>query len=294
MSFSRSAGGALLSGNLYEIVTLKILEALGKGVVPWKRPWSQSVQLPCNALTNKPYRGVNIMLLGMSPWADNRWLTHRQAQGVGGKVIKGEKASLVVFWKYSEPQNDEEERRPPVLRYYNVFNVEQVEGLEIAPLPTPVTLPDDARYQRAEVLATSMINPPTYEERGKDAWYCPARDLIRPPKRRSFDTIDSYFAVRYHELAHSTGHASRLNRRGVVEAVNFGSELYSKEELVAELTSSFCCATVGLDNSLIQTSASYIESWLKVLRFDPKMVVFAAAQAQKATDYIKGVNYDPL
>lgn len=252
--------------------------------------------LPVNALTNKQYRGVNILLLGLSPFADRRWLTYRQATELGGKVKTGEKSSMVVFWKqWEKKQKDgEDEEKPksiPVLRYYNAFNVEQIEGLNLAPVFSSDRLSDKDRIARAESLIDSMPHPPFIEERGVEAWYMPEKDLVRIPKIESFSTIDSYYSVKFHELAHSTGHTSRLNRPGVMESVHFGSEGYSREELVAELTAAFCCATVSLDNVIETNSAPYIRGWMQALRHDPKAIVIAAAQAQKATDYIKGIEY---
>ena len=285
-----------MSATLYEIVTEKIIEALEKGVVPWRKPWNTTAQLPCNATNNRPYRGVNVFLLGLMPYADHRWLTFRQAQELGGTVRQGEKSTLVVFWKYPDKKpdvEDEEERRrsAPILRYFNVFNAEQVEGLNLPPLPSVGNLTEAHRIERAEVLVRSMIDPPQIQEVGTKAGYSPSRDLVRIPQIGSFDSIDQYYATLFHELAHSTGHGKRLNRPGVTGQVRFGSERYAREELVAELASAFCCATVALDNSILENSAAYIESWIASLRRDPKAIVVAAGQAQKAADYIKGIQY---
>ncbi len=233
----------------------------------------------------------------MSKFGDHRWLTFNQAKELGGTVKSGEKSTMVVFWKFPEPKPNQPEPDPsapkpvPILRYFNVFNVEQIEGVDIAPVATTSIIGDKVRIERADVLATSMPNPPFVEEKGNEAWYNPESDIVRIPKIGQFESIDSYYSTLYHELAHSSGHPSRLNRKGVTEKIHFGSEGYSKEELVAELASAFCCATVSLDNSLIADSASYIQGWLSVLKGDPKMLVYAAAQAQKAADYIKGVAY---
>lgn len=229
-------------------------------------------------------------------FADHRWLTMRQANELGAKVRAGEHASMVVFWKFPEkkPSNDESEEDPrsaPVLRYYNVFNVEQIEGLNLPESPGSPNLSDNERNRRAELLIGSMPNPPFIEERGTEAWYLPERDIVRVPKLESFSTADAYYGTLLHELVHSTGHQTRLNRAGVMGAIHFGSEQYSREELVAELGSAFCCAVLGLDNSLTENTASYIGGWLKSLRSDPKAVVIAAGQAQKAADHIRGISY---
>lgn len=283
--------------NLYETVTNTILQALDRGVIPWRKPWDSIVSVPVNVVTNRPYRGVNLFLLAMSPYTDHRWLTYKQAQERGGRVRPGEKSTLVVFWKRWEPKPDAEKdeeqtrRQAPLLRYFNVFNAEQCEGLELADVYRPERLAEHQRIERAELLVEHMPNKPTIREGGRAAWYRPADDLVNIPPLSMFSTSDAYYATLYHELAHATGNASRLNRKGVTETIQFGSGEYSKEELVAELTSAFCCATIGLDNSLIEDSASYISGWLKVLKDDPKAVVIAAAQAQRAADYIRGVTY---
>ncbi len=283
-----------MSANLYEIVTQKILDALNQGVIPWRKPWHSSALMPVNLLTNKPYRGVNPWLLASTPFADHRWLTFKQAQELGATVRTGEKSTMVVFWKFPEKKKEDEEEdkadQVPVLRYYNVFNVEQVDGLNLPPDPTR-RLSDEDRIQRAEILVRSMPSPPKVEERGDEAYYIPSRDLVRIPKPSSFESIDAYYSTKFHELVHSTGHESRLNRSGVVGAVHFGSEAYSREELVAELGSAYCCSLIGLDGSYIQDSASYIGGWLTSLRADPKAMVIAAAQAQKAADFIRGVSW---
>lgn len=282
-----------MSGNLYEIVTSKILDALKQGVVPWKKPWHIERNVPISLTTGKPYRGVNNLLLGLAPFSDHRWLTLRQINELGGTLRQGERSTLVVFWKFPERVRDEDETKKPapILRYYKVFNAEQVEGLSIPELPKPTEQTPKERSQKAELLIECMPDPPEIREEGSSAWYKPSQDLIQIPNLEHFSSGDQFYTTLFHELGHSTGHAKRLGRSGVTDQIHFGSGDYSREELVAELTAAFCAAEVGLDNSFIADSASYIHLWLGVLRNDPKAVVIAAAQAQKATDYIKGVTY---
>ncbi len=172
-----------------------------------------------------------------------------------------------------------------------MFNAEQVEGLSIPKLLKPVEQTPKERGQKAELLIECMPDPPVIREEGSAAWYKPSQDLIQVPKLEHFTSPDQYYTTLFHELGHATGHSKRLSRSGVTDQVHFGSGEYSREELVAELTAAFCAGEVGLDNSFIADSASYIQSWLSVLRNDPKAVMIAAAQAQKAADYIKGVTY---
>lgn len=286
-----------MSQTIYETVTSTIMTALKKGVVPWRKPWNVQSASAVNAVSNKAYRGVNMFLLGLTPFTDHRWLTLKQAADLDGRVVQGQRATMVVFWKQWEPKESDTEadhgtrKRIPILRYYNVFNVEQCEGLSLPPLHVPAPLTENQRIERADLLAKAMPDPPTVREGGSSAWYKPADDLVQIPPIKSFDSADSYYATLFHELGHATGHEKRLNRSGVTGEIRFGSGDYSKEELVAELTSAFCCATVSLDNSLISDSASYINGWLRALRNDPKAVVIAAAQAQRAADLIRGVTY---
>jgi antirestriction protein ArdC len=279
--------------DLYSSVTQTILDALERGVVPWRKPWRSFNSLPVNAISNRPYRGVNALLLGITPYTDHRWLTFRQVTEQGGKVRKGEKASLAVFWKLWEPNDsnsneDETERqkRVPILRHYSLFNAEQCENLALPELYQPEEAERHQRIQRAEQIISDMPNPPTIAEGGSSAWYRPSIDHVQVPKLSAFNSPDSFYATLFHELGHATGHESRLARKTVTRAIQFGSGDYSQEELVAELTSAFLCAKAGLDNSLLADSASYIDGWLDVLNNDRKAVVYAAAQAQKAADHI--------
>ncbi|MFZ4507053.1 MAG: ArdC family protein [Fimbriimonas sp.] len=288
--------GARVSTAIYESVTRTIIEALQKGVVPWKKPWHQSQSVPTNATTNRPYRGVNLFLLAMHPYADHRWLTLRQANELGGSVKPGQKATTVIFWKRWQPTNPEEggeatRREIPILRYYKVFNAEQCTGLPLPELYEGREVAQHERIEKAELLAKLMPNPPEICEGGSSAWYRPRDDRVQIPELDRFESPDAFYATLFHELGHCTGHVSRLNRPGVTGQILFGSGEYSKEELVAELTSAFCAATVSLDDRIIGSSAAYIDGWLGVLKSDPKAVVIAAAQAQRAADLIRGVEY---
>ncbi|MBS1705493.1 MAG: DUF1738 domain-containing protein, partial [Armatimonadetes bacterium] len=235
------------------------------------------------------YRGVNTFLLGMQPYTDPRWLTFKQISEKGGKVRRGERSTMVVFWKRWSPPTGEDEkaREIPLLRYFNVFNAEQCEGLSLPSLPA-IRTSQNERNGRAEMLVRLMPAPPTIREGGSSAWYLPGSDLVQIPKIEHFSSSDLYYSTLFHELGHATGHESRLNRPGVTSHHRFGSGEYSREELVAELTAAYCGASVGLDDSLVQDSASYIDGWLTVLGDDPKAMVVAAAQAQRAADCIAG------
>lgn len=275
-----------MTNKVYDIVTDRILEALDQGTVPWHKPWS-SVGLPRNATTNRPYNGVNVWLLGMSSYSDTRWLTYKQATGLGGTVCKGEKATLITFWKQlmvdDEKKGEGATKNIPLLRYFNVFNVEQCEGLNLPPVETNHVEPIEA----ARAIIDEMPNAPTITHGGDQAYYSPTMDSVHMPSMDSFLSSEEYYSTTFHELSHSTGHKSRLDRESSSVPVPFGSDVYSKEELVAEFGASFLCATAGIDNTL-DNSAAYIAGWRKALKADNRLLISAASQGQKAANYITG------
>jgi antirestriction protein ArdC len=225
----------------------------------------------------------------MTPYSDPRWITMKQCNAKGGKIRKGEKSTLVIFWKKNTISQESDsgeitEKQIPLLRYYLVWNVEQCEGLDLPPLETKQV---DVIAQ-AEAIVANMPNPPNIrDDGGYQAYYRPLTDSIHLPQRNSFDSAREYYSTLFHELGHSTGHHSRLNRPTLTEVVPFGSETYSKEELVAEFSSAFLCAHAGIETT-INNSAAYIKGWLKKLRSDPKLAIIAASQGQKAAHYIIG------
>ncbi|MBX7135768.1 MAG: ssDNA-binding domain-containing protein [Fimbriimonadaceae bacterium] len=273
-------------------MTNQVLEALANGVAPWRKPWKGREHMPSNAVSKRTYNGINLVLLSMAKFADHRWMTYRQATELGGSIRRGEKGSLVVFWKILEPSKstpeDSQSARHgiPLLRHYFVFNAEQVEGLSLSPLPS--TSPQADRIEEADQLMRSMPNPPRIVEAGISAYYRPQGDVVVLPPLQQFSSADHFYSTAFHELGHATGHQSRLNRPGVAGPIAFGSSDYSREELVAELTSAFLCAELGLDNSLIEDSASYLSGWLDLLNHDKRAVMVASSQARNACEYIKG------
>jgi antirestriction protein ArdC len=218
------------------------------------------------------------------------WLTFNQARERGGMVKKGEKASMVVFWKQYETTDKEtgEPTKVPVLRYYNVFNAEQVDGIEI---------PDAVKFEpidfhpidAAEAIAKGYTGGPVVEhDGGQQAFYRPASDTVHLPERTRFASVEEYYSTLFHELSHSSGHSSRLDRKLDTEPKPFGSPDYGKEELVAEMSAAFLCGHAGIQPVVIGNQAAYIGGWLKQLKLDKKLVVSAAGQAQRAADWIRG------
>ena len=278
--------------NVYEIVTTRILDQLQKGTVPWRKPWSTITAGPRNLITNKPYRGINVFLLGAHRFASPYFLTFKQALDRGGVVKKGERGCPIVFWKWRDNEEDsaaesEHERKPaaPLLRYYTVFNVEQCEGV---PSPAVETRRPFEPLPECERVVRAMPNPPRLEHQGTQAFYRPSTDTVTLPPPERFNSRELYYSTLLHELTHSTGHESRLARKGITDAVLFGSHEYSREELVAEMGAAFICGHCGIDAATLTESTSYIAGWLQALQNDTRMVVLAAAQAQKAADLILG------
>ncbi|KOP81355.1 ArdC family protein [Cytobacillus solani] len=270
--------------NVYEIVTQKIIEKLEAGVIPWRKPWINVNAV--NWLTQKPYRGINTMLLEPGEYA-----TFKQIKDAGGRVKDGAKSEIVVFWKWIEKEIKEtgEIEKIPLLKCYRVFNIStQVEGLNSK---REIKAFDNDPIEEAEKVFKSYINCPSYSYNSGKAYYQPSIDHINCPPMKDFPNVNEYYSTLFHEMVHSTGHKSRLNRSGIIEMASFGDEVYSKEELVAEMGATMLCGIAGIDNSTLPNSASYIASWLKKLNNDKSLVVKAAAQAQKAADYILGKEY---
>ena len=283
--------------DIFEAVTAKIIEMLEGGEIPWRKPWDAAADGPTNLMSKKAYRGINVWLLGWQPYGSKWWVTYKQAKKLGGHVRKGEKSTMIVFWKWLEWTREDDEGetetyRYPMLRYYRVFNTEQCEGLEDK-IPVEAAVEFDP-IEAAEAIVESMPKKPNIKTGGDRAFYRAIADLVGMPRRETFVSPAEYYSTLFHELGHSTGHESRLKRFDSTENLGniFGSESYSNEELVAEMTAAFLRAEAGITDEAAETnSAAYIQGWLKRLKDDKKLVVYAAAKAQKATDWIMGRKY---
>lgn len=263
---------------IYQIVTERILNKLKEGVVPWRKPWDAHPAV--NWVSQKAYQGVNTLLLEPGEYA-----TFNQVSKAGGKVMKGSKSHLVVFWKMLEIENEEgEEETIPYLRYYNVFEINtQCQGL-VSKRPKRQ---DHHPITEAEKIVKEYEDPPTLQHAPGRAFYRPSEDMVSLPEPSDFHSTFNYYSTLFHELIHSTGHSKRLNREAVArDQICFGDHLYSKEELVAEIGAAMLCGVCGMDNT-IDNSAAYINTWAEKLSEDPKLIVHAASKAQKAADYIQ-------
>ena len=253
-------------------------------------------------MSKKSYKGINVWLLTAQGYTSPHWATIWQINELGGSVRKGEKATPVVFWrvyvggveaKAGEPETEGQEtesqsKRRFVLRYFSVFNTEQCD------LPMSVTeklaLPEQRELdpiEACEKILAEMPNPPEIVHAGDKAFYSPIIDRVTMPPRSLFESGDEYFCTLFHEACgHATGHPKRLNRDSIRKAAPFGSAIYSIEECIAEMTAAYLCGTTGIENRTIDNSAAYLAGWLRSLRRDQKLIVRAAAQAQRAADYV--------
>ena len=279
----------------YQVVTDRILALMDNGQVPWRKPWSSLAAGGPRNLDGRPYRGVNIWTLAGQDYADPRWLTYRRAHAMGAQVRRGERSSPVVYWRWPErPKDGEGEvtgvtqpRRFALLLYYNVFNVAQVDGLGLAPIDTSRP-PEFDSIAEAEYAIDNMPNPPRLTSDGGDrAYYNRRDDSVHLPRRDTFSSPQGYYDTAYHELGHATGHESRVGRH-TGDSQPFGSADYGREELVAEFCSAYLCQHAGLDAAVLPNQAAYIQGWTQAVKNDPQLLVIAAAQGQKAADYILG------
>jgi antirestriction protein ArdC len=281
-----------MSRDIYESITARFIEQLQKGTVPWQRPWS-GVQ---NLVSRKTYRGINSLILGGSEFQSPYWVSFKQAKDLGGTIRKGEKATPVIYYKLLEKLDDQgnlvlgsngHPTRIPFIRWSNVFNLDQTEGIQ----PPSQALPQNEIQpieQAASIVREAKLCP--IRETGFVAAYSPQEDVIRMPAQKTFRSPEAYYQTLFHEMTHATGHATRLDREGITQQVKFGSERYSKEELIAELGASFLANEAGILNKVeFENSVAYLASWIERLKNDPKMIFTASSQAQRSTDLILGL-----
>lgn len=285
-----------MSTDLYATVTATILAELQAGAAPWVKPWSHRSAggaMPRNATTERAYSGVNIPLLWVAQqnggYASARWLTFKQALDCGGNVRKGEKGTMIVFVSAIEREEetaggDTETRRIPFLKRYTVFNVAQCENLPASIVAGGVVAPVStaSRDELADAFLTATAAD--IREGAGEAYYRPGSDFIGLPAFASFTSADHFYATAFHELAHWTGHKSRLDREMKARTSQLS---YAAEELRAELCAAFLCAEFGFDGDL--RHAGYIASWIELLKSDNRAFFTAAAKAQKAADYLRGL-----
>ena len=271
----------------------KVIELVLNNEAPWVKPWgaNQARGLPVNALTGRAYRGCNIMFLLATPFASRGWLTFKQVSSVGGKVLKGSKATDIFFFTMIQTEHTDSKTGEkflvdvPVLKNFKVFNLEQCEIPADAPLKyhpeetTDTTADDDTGiFDECEKL----LNMAVWFEDETKAYYIPSRDEIHLPSRRTFSSLSGFWGTAMHELSHWTGHESRLNRD---MKHTFGTQKYAREELIAEVSSWLLAVTLGTPHEP-QNSAAYLASWVRDFKDKPRELYTAISQAQKVVDYL--------
>ncbi len=277
--------------DMYKKVTEKIISMIeADQCLPWQKSWVSVANSCCSGVSGKPYSLLNHFLLG---FRSGKYYTFDQVKKLGYSVKNGSKAGFIVFWKMLhitdiDSNGDPVESTIPVLRYYNVFHQDDTTiPTESLQLNDQLEELPDAESVFSGYIAREQIN--LVEELSDECYYSPSTDSIHLAKREQFKSANFFYSVAFHESVHSTMKATRCNREAsrYGKNVSFGSEEYSKEELVAQLGSAMLCARLGIDTSdTVNQDAAYIKSWLSALKSDPSMIVTAAGKAEKAADYI--------
>jgi len=284
--------------DIYRAITDRIINGLEKGKIPWRKTWKGAGEMPKNFISKKPYRGVNAFVLFFNlidkGFSSPYYLTFKQVQTLGGKVKKGSKSELIVFWQWLIRETEERDasgqpkkKKIPFLKYYRVFNIEQTEGIKYE--TNNIQISEFQQIDNAEKFVVDFKDKPPVNHGGSRACYRPLDDVIMMPQPETFENEPEYYGTLFHELTHSTGHKERLNREGVTESDGFGREQYSREELTAEIGTAFICALTGISNEkLEENQQAYINGWISKLKSDPKLIFVASGRAQKAVDYMQG------
>ena len=263
MKIRRAAVNYMKRFDIYEMVTNLIIERMEAGVVPWQMPWKTAGAMPRNMVSKKAYRGFNFWYLLSFGFENPYFLTFNQVKQLGGSIIKGSKSYQVVFWKMMEYQKEGSTEEVPMLRYYRIFHIDSVEGIDPAKIPANENHDHDFDAIAACDELVELWEDAPVIELGKDkACYIPSLDKVQMPNPRTFYKDEQFYSVLFHELVHSVGHRKRLNRHEKFPDHRFGSKDYSQEELVAELGAAYLCGISGIENATIDNSAAYIQSWL--------------------------------
>lgn len=281
---------------VYEMLTNHVLTAIQAGTAPWRKTW-KGKQRVVASYDGRRYKGINRVLLPFMAmgYSDMIFLTYKKASALGGSVKKGAKGFPVYLWNWVEKTDPATGQLSafPIFRYYTVFNIADCEGIELPKWYTDmnVTEPNEnERIESCERIVQGFKGAPEIVHGGDRACYYPSLDKVNMPNLSDFEGSEEYYSTLFHELAHSTGHTNRLNRKEVMGLDYFGSHNYSLEELTAELTSTFLCSEAGIEQKVIDNQAAYLASWFKKLQSDPKLFATAAGRAQKAADHILGTS----
>jgi antirestriction protein ArdC len=294
-----------ISNDIYSQITETVIEALEQGNIIWHKPWN-SYGLPKNYTTGRQYRGWNVFWLNFitsyKQYSTPYFLTFNQAQKAGGRIKKGSKGTPIVFWAEVEDKRttmvvtDEATGKEISIHptkliptTHTVFNLDQTEEIDLSSLEA-LARKETNNIEACENIIKNMQSAPSIRHLGDRAYYSLMRDQVTMPAKNLFVNDEAYYTTLFHELAHSTGHEKRLNRKELLEHDGFGGENYSKEELTAEFTAAFLSGITGIQPATINNSTAYIQGWLKSLKDDKKLLLTAANQAQKASDFILDIN----
>lgn len=282
-----------------QIVTDRILEDMAKGEVTWHKPW-KAIGGASRSYAGHPYRGLNILLTAVSGLA-GPWITYDKAMSLGGHVKKDEKGTLIVLWKLfnkekANKDGTKEKTSFAMMRYYKVFSLCQCENVPkpswLVKAEAKLDKNEHTPIEQADLIWEGYKGKPKMIDGGDRAYYAPLTDQIGMPSPESFDSPEAYYSTLFHEGTHSTGSKGRLDRLGNTALAPFGSEDYSKEELVAEIGASILSAHAGIACAKVQkNTTAYLQNWMKRLKDDPSLIVQASGQAQKAVDHILGTEF---
>lgn len=301
-----TSGSTAISKNfdVYQEVTDKIISMLERGVAPWRRTWS-TYGLAKNYVTGHVYTGINFILMNNTSHLIPYFLTFNQIREIGGKLKKGTKAEKVIYFNVVYKDRDNrmvskdvathlynigaEVKTLKFIKYYNVFNISDVEGIELE--ISEDQLKPNEKIDKCESIVENMPKCPEIKHiDSKGAFYSPGLDIVNMPQIEQFESAEAYYATLFHELIHSTGHVSRLGREEVMNPHTFGSKPYSREELVAEMGASFLCFSVQIGfDQIFENNVAYLSGWLKVLKEDSIFIFKVASEAKKGTDFILNV-----
>ena len=278
---------------VYKIVTDKIIEDMqDTNTLPWRRSWHGINSYPTSGNSGKQYRGANVFLLAMMQKTQPNWYTYNQIKKIAEKEktelsVKGKKSMPICFFKFNKSVDKKtgKEKTWPMLRYYGVFNAEDIDGLPESYLQKAKKFAHNPIANCEQILAT-MENKPVVDHGGNRACYLPTTDVIKMPEKTAFETSSEYYSTLFHEMIHWTGKQLGRDMSG-----NFGNESYSTEELIAEFGAAMLCGLCGIDNT-IENSTAYIKGWAAKFKADDKLIVQAAAKAQKAVDMIMGTVFE--
>lgn len=285
-----------MSNTVYQMVTDRIIEQMKQGIIPWHKPWAGGTGVAISYTSRKAYSFLNQLLLGKP----GEWLTWKQIQDHKGTVRKGAKSRFVVFYQWivkkevNAETNEVEDHSYPILKWYRVFHIDDTEGIESKIVPVT---PDNTiqPIERAEEVVNGYVNREAEatgfrfinDIESNSAYYSPANDEVVVPNLSQYEIPEEYYSTTFHELTHSTMHEKRCNRKSENKMAAFGNEDYSREELVAELGAAMLCNRIGIEvEKAFRNSVAYLQSWMKALKNDPKMIVWASGKAEKAARYI--------